>query len=136
MPSSESWLTQAIAQGALLRQATSFGLIGVINTIVGLSVFYSLLYVASFPPWLANFVGHTVAVTVSFFLNSKVTFKKPPTLHRALDFIVGFGISLIANLVVLHIGIVAGLQPGIAQLPAMVSYTVVFFLFSRYLVFR
>lgn len=120
----------------LLRQAVTFGLVGVVNTLVGLTVFYSFLYIVGTPPGVSNVIGHCVAVSGSFFLNSKFTFKRAPSAKRAIQFFFVFGVSLAVNLAVLQGGIAAGLSPGIAQLPAMVTYTAVFFLMSRFHVFK
>lgn len=120
----------------LFRQAVKFGLVGVINTVVGLTVFYGFLYLVGTSPGMSNVIGHCVAVCGSFFLNSTFTFNRAPSVKRAIQFLFAFGLSLAVNLVVLHGGIAMGLSPGIAQLPAMVTYTCVFFLVSRFHVFR
>lgn len=120
----------------LVRQVIAFGLVGVVNTCVGLGVFYAMLYLAGAAPGVSNVVGHLVGVCVSFLLNSKVTFQKRATIARAARFLVAFGASLAVNLAVLYGGIALGLSPGLAQLPAMVSYTATFFLISRLFVFR
>lgn len=120
----------------LLLQAVAFGLVGVVNTLVGLTVFYGFLYIVGTPPGVSNVIGHCVAVCSSFFLNSKFTFNHAPSAKRAIQFFFGFGVSLAVNLAVLHGGIEMGLSPGIAQIPAMVTYTGVFFLMSRFYVFK
>lgn len=120
----------------LLRQAVTFGLVGIVNTLVGLTVFYGFLFVVGAPPGVSNVIGHCVAVCGSFLLNSKFTFNRKPSVKRAIQFLFCFGASLAVNLAVLHGGIAMGLSPGIAQLPAMVAYTCVFFLMSRFLVFK
>ena len=120
----------------LFRQAVTFGLVGVVNTLVGLAVFYGFLFVVGAPPGMSNVIGHCVAVCVSSLLNSKFTFNQRPSVKRAIQFLFCFGFSLAVNLAVLHGGIAMGLSPGFAQFPAMVAYTAVFFLSTRFLVFK
>lgn len=119
-----------------MAQAMRFGLVGVINTLIGVSVIYGMMYLVKASPVLANLAGHSIALCVSFFLNSWFTFEQRPTRGHAIGFLGIFGVSYLVNLGVLLLGGVAGLDPAIAQLPAMVSYTIVFFLISRYVVFR
>ncbi|MDR4889485.1 GtrA family protein [Fredinandcohnia sp. QZ13] len=51
-----------------------FLLVGVINTLVGLSSIFLLLDVVSLSYWLSTFVGHSIGAGVSYMLNRQFTF--------------------------------------------------------------
>lgn len=52
-----------------------FILVGIVNTIVGLSFMYLFLHVAGFSYWLSTFLGNSIGACVSFLLNRNFTFK-------------------------------------------------------------
>lgn len=52
-----------------------FLLIGVLNTMVGLSVTFLLLHAAEQSYWMSTFLGNTVGAVCSFLLNRMFTFK-------------------------------------------------------------
>jgi putative flippase GtrA len=52
-----------------------FLLVGVINTVVGLSSMLLLLNLWGFSYWLATFTGNSIGAGTSFFLNRTFTFK-------------------------------------------------------------
>ncbi|RFB15029.1 GtrA family protein [Bacillus sp. HNG] len=51
-----------------------FLLVGVINTLVGLSSIFLLLQVVSLSYWLSTFVGNSIGAGVSYMLNRRFTF--------------------------------------------------------------
>lgn len=52
-----------------------FLLVGIINTLVGLSVMYLCLHGFSFSYWESTFIGNTIGAIVSYLLNRTFTFK-------------------------------------------------------------
>jgi len=52
-----------------------FLMVGIINTIVGLSSMYLFLHLFHFSYWLSTFLGNTIGCCVSYFLNRSFTFK-------------------------------------------------------------
>lgn len=121
----------------LLRQAVTFGLVGLVNTAVGLTVIYVMMFGVGASPVVANMVGYGVGLCVSFTLNSRITFRQGLTVLSGLRFIAAFAISYFANLVCLVTLIgPGGISPTYAQLGSMVIYTLVFFLLSRFFVFN
>jgi putative flippase GtrA len=51
-----------------------FLLVGVINTIVGLTSMYTLLHFVGLSYWPATFIGNSIGAAVSYFLNKTFTF--------------------------------------------------------------
>ncbi len=68
-----------------------YALVGVLNTAVHWCIFLSLFYLAGMPQGPANFIGFACAVTVSFFVNARVTFKSSATLSRYVGYTVFLG---------------------------------------------
>jgi len=52
-----------------------FILIGVLNTIIGISIIFLLLEVFKLSYWISTFIGNSVGATVSYYLNRNFTFK-------------------------------------------------------------
>jgi putative flippase GtrA len=77
-------LHDSARERATMFKAVSFGLIGVVNTAVDFSVFSAGYYLLSLPIVAANMLSWAVAVTCSYFLNSRITFSIDS--HRELSF--------------------------------------------------
>lgn len=61
----------------LLKRTNSFIrflLVGLINTLTGLSIIYFVLHFLNGSYWTATFIGNTIGATVSYFLNKEFTF--------------------------------------------------------------
>ncbi|MGG1574650.1 GtrA family protein [Fictibacillus sp. NRS-1165] len=66
-----------------------FLMVGVINTLVGLSVIYLLIHAAGATYWIATFLGNTVGACVSYVLNRMFTFKSStPVAGSMIRFII------------------------------------------------
>ncbi|MGG5253193.1 GtrA family protein [Neobacillus sp. SM06] len=61
-----------------------FLLVGVVNTIVGLSAMYFFLHGLSFSYWTATFIGNSVGAVVSYFLNRTFTFKSSTAVGKSM----------------------------------------------------
>ena len=120
-----------------MMAALRFGLVGVLNTLVGLTVIWTLLLlgVGDYP---ANACSYAVGLCVSFVLNRVWTFevRGPVAGEEVARFLTVFALSYAANLGVLTIMRGLGFaQSLIGQGAAMATYSVCFFLLSRHFVF-
>lgn len=61
-----------------------FLLVGVINTIVGLSAMYVFLHGFSCSYWVSTFIGNTIGAIVSYFLNRTFTFKSKTAVRSSM----------------------------------------------------
>lgn len=61
-----------------------FLLVGVINTIVGLSAMYLLMHGFSFSYWASTFLGNLIGACVSYFLNRIFTFKSSADVGKSI----------------------------------------------------
>ena len=79
--------------------AIRFLLVGVINTLVGLSIIYAAMYFFGFGIKSANLIGYLVGIMVSFTLNKKWTFKNRDRIGASLiRYLVVIGVAYVANL--------------------------------------
>jgi putative flippase GtrA len=68
-------MIQALLRRSLVRQFIKYSLVGVLNTMVDFGVYISLTRFAGLHFLLANAVSFLVAVTLSFWLNRRWTFR-------------------------------------------------------------
>lgn len=67
----------------MLQPFFRFLIVGVINTLVGLSIIYILLHIAGLSFWLATFIGNSIGAVVSYTLNKTFTFKSSATVSKS-----------------------------------------------------
>ena len=132
---------------ALNRPFFRFLLVGVFNTIVGLSVIAILLNVVQANYWVATFVGNGVGALVSYMLNKRFTFRSNASVFGSLwkffaVTLVCYGLSYGAGLVFSRMiaaavpAIPASYVEDIAALLGTGLYTVSNFLGHKYFTFR
>jgi putative flippase GtrA len=111
---------------------------GVANTAIGYGVFLALLALFNTNPAYANAIGYGVALIAAFILNKIFVFNQSTTDRSTIPkFILAFAISFAINQLILFIvyrGM--GVPAEIAQVFAMSSYTVAFYLFNKEFVFN
>jgi len=61
-----------------------FLIVGLINTLVGLSIMYVLYHLANQSYWLSTFIGNSVGAVVSFILNRSFTFKSNGSIQKSI----------------------------------------------------
>lgn len=123
---------------ALFAAFVRFGLIGLVNTVVGFAVIVALMAGAGWTPLAANVGGYGVGLTVSYLLNRRFLLPQRPARRGSLPrFVLAFLLAYGVNLGVLWVGLHVVAAPAIpAQAVAVASYAVVFFLLCRFHVFR
>lgn len=122
----------------MLARLLRFGLTGLANSAVGWAVIFAGLW-AGMSGQAANAVGFGVGLVLSFTLNRRFVFGVTGKVRAPefLRFLAAFAIAYGANLAVLFAAeSVLGADNPIAQLPAIGTYVVIFFLLSQFVVFR
>lgn len=118
-----------------LGQAMRYGLVGVLNTVVGVSTIFAMLTWTPAGPFLANASGYALSLMVSFFLNRSFTFKAADRGFPVIKFLIAFAIAYGANVIALAIGLWLFKNPYLGQAPGIATYPIVFFFLSRFYVF-
>lgn len=129
------WFTQL--PDKLHARMAAFSLVGVANTIAGVSVI-AIAHVLGASPVLANVFGYGTGLLVSFSLNSRITFQRRIvdryTVARFLGaFIAAFLVNMAVVLAVTDVLMKRGLLASLAGVPL---YTIVFYVLCEYWVFR
>lgn len=84
--------------GKLIRQVLSFGIIGVLNTLLGIvliEIFYNL---CGWNYWVSSITSYVIGSIYSFFANKKLTFRvqgntKITAIRFAINTIICYGIA-------------------------------------------
>jgi putative flippase GtrA len=119
------------------RELMRFALTGVANTAVGLAAITFAQTILSLGPYLSNAFGYGVGLACSYALNSRWTFRAGAgSAARPARFVVAFALAYGANLAVLHGLLTAGTPWLYAQLAALATYSALFFVLCKFVVFR
>jgi putative flippase GtrA len=132
-------LEQAWHRRAISLKALSFGMIGVVNTLVDLGVFLIALNVFALPLVPANVLAWLVAVTGSYVMNSFITFAHESGRQLRLRDYGGFVASGIAGVVTnTTVLVIASYWMPVlsAKLLAILASFLVNFSLSHFVVFR
>jgi putative flippase GtrA len=112
--------------------------VGVINTLVGLSVIYLCMYALHATDTIANLAGYSVGLLCSFVLNRRWTFSsQDPITSQLVRFLLVLLVAYLANLgTVLGLTRLFGLNRYLAQAIGTGPYTAIGYLGSRFFAFR
>lgn len=129
-----SGVSSLLGKSSVLR----YGLVGLANTAIGLSLIYAFKYFAGFGDALANFLGYAIAVVFSYVANSRWTFQyKGPDSSGAAKFLITLAAAYLCNLLTVLTAIhVFGIDGYWAQPLGIAPYAVVGYLGNRYFAFR
>lgn len=124
-------------RSSLFDHAWRYGVVGVINTIVGLSVIMALHIVVGLGVIVSNIAGYALGWALSFILNRSWTFAHDgPAARAALAWVVLVLFAFGANLLILAGLQVLGFVYGIAQIAGSAAYSVIVFIGARYVIFN
>jgi len=118
-----------------LQQFIKYLLVGGLNTVLSTAIIF-IVQAAGARPVVANLVGYAIGITVSFALNSKITFRTAVTRHSALRFLIVMLVSYLANLATLLSVLHLTHAPYVAQLCGIPVYVIVGFLGNKYWAMR
>ena len=123
-----------------------FVMVGILNTIVGLSVMYLLLHALHLSYWNSTFIGNSIGAIVSFFLNRSFTFKSQNAVSKpAIRFIVvilccyfisyDLGKNLVSAILISNHFFIEKIRTDLAVLVGTGLYTVLNYLGQKLFVF-
>lgn len=117
----------------MLRVFAKYFSVGVLNTILHWAVFGFLVFYLKYNQASANLLGFIVAVTFSFFMNAKFTFKATVTTGRYILFVTFMGVlSFLTGAASDSLEV----NPLITLIIFSCLSLICGFLYSRYVVFR
>ena len=118
-------------------QFLRFALAGVANTMFGFLVFWIANQLLGWHIAVANAAGYALSLVLAYLLNRFFVFSDQVAVRGSVAiFLACFAAAFLVNQAVLWIvDAITGWHPGIVQLIAMASYTLVFFLLNKLVVF-
>ena len=117
----------------MLKVFAKYFSVGVLNTILHWAVFGFLVYYLKYNQAPANLFGFLVAVTFSFFVNAKFTFKATITTGRYILFVTFMGLlSFLTGAASDCLGV----NPVFTLIIFSALSLICGFLYSKYIVFR
>jgi len=122
----------------MLARLFRFGLAGLANSAVGWAVIFGGLW-AGMSGLAANAAGFGVGLVLSFTLNRRFVFGVTGAVRgrEVARFLAAFAVAYGINVAVLHAGqSVLGADSPWAQLPAIGTYVLIFFVLSQLFVFK
>ena len=118
-----------------LIQFLTFNLVGIVNTLFGFSLIFSLMFFG-LSATVSNAIGYFFGAILSYFLNKKYTFKSTSQSRKeAIKFFTVLFISYIINFLTLQ-WLLTFMNPYYAQLISAVIYTLSSFILAKFFVFN
>lgn len=124
-----------LLSGSMLGQFIRYNAVGVVNTLVGFSIIFGLMFLG-IDPTVSNAIGYGVGGVLSFYLNKKYTFQSTGNaIKQALYFFMVLGVSYLLNFMTLQF-LLPRTDAYIAQLISAVVYTLSSFILAKRIVFK
>ena len=118
------------------RSLTRFGIVGIINTIAGLTIIFAAKWLGELGDVVANLVGYGAGAIISFTLNGRWTFGYDGARGAAfVRFIAVLAVAYVLNLLTVLGALRLGLNSYVAQALGIVPYFAFSYLASKHLVF-
>lgn len=121
-----------------IRQFIKFGLVGVLNTIITLSIIFVFMKLLNVSYILSNVIGYLFGFVNSFMLNKIWTFKSKKSIGSesfffVLIFVVCYFIQL-TFLIILKEKLLV--KPEYAQIISMILYSIINFSGNKFITFK
>ncbi len=118
-------------------ELAKFASVGVLNTVVGLAIIYSLKWYRHWGDVAANLVGYLVCIGLGFVLNGRWTFERSAlnAWHLVGYFLVA-GVAYLMNLMAVLVSMRSHNLPGdLAQLVGVPVFTLTSYFLNKFFVF-
>ena len=127
----------ACERRSVIRQLIKYCIVGLGNTLIGLSLIYIAMSTFGLSPALSNLMGFGITFIVSYWLNRRWTFQSNANVKSSMLIFaavcgVGYFLNLGAVLAAINL---AQINPYMAQLFGVAIYAGFVFLGSRFLAF-
>lgn len=112
-------------------------IVGVINTIIGYGIIFSLMYIGVSPE-ISNIIGYAIGICVSYVLNKIYTFKSKTHPKREFPkFVISLLLAYVLNFFTLLICIrMIHINAYMSQIISGIVYTLSSFVFAKYFAFN
>lgn len=119
----------------VLIEFFTYNLVGVINTLVGFSIIFLLMFLG-LGALESNFIGYFLGAILSYNLNKRYTFKNTQNSKKQIvKFFAVLALAYLLNFITLQ-WLLGFLNPYLAQLISAVVYTLSSFILAKLVVFK
>ena len=127
----------ALIARLLSHTAVRFVIVGVINTLTGLSVIFLLKWALAVPDVAANLAGYGLGLIVSYFLNARWTFSfRGPLRAGSWRFILTIVVAYLTNLATVSAALYwFSINSYVSQAAGVAPYALVTYFLSKHFVF-
>lgn len=128
----------AASKTIVIQLLSRFIVVGALNTLLGFTIVFALMYIFGVSPELSNLIGYSVGLFTTYFSHRKFTFNSNQAKFREfIKFVTVFCISYVSNFLFLfflihHLKV----NSGVSQFLALMIYIVCSFLMNKYFVFN
>lgn len=110
-----------------------YAAVGVLNTAIHWAVFFGMLRYLGTDQALSNFLAFCIAVTFSFFVNTKVTFQSTATTIRYVLYVAFMGfLSILAG----YVADYNAITPWITLITFSTTSLLCGYIYSKHIVFK
>lgn len=114
-----------------------FLIVGALNTAIGLSAIYALMFFWGIDPFLSNLTGYLFGIMVGYRLNRFWTFSaRQGSRWSLLSYFMVASASYAVNIIVVFLSIKLNADPYLAQLAGIGSYTILAYVGNTKFVFK
>lgn len=136
-----TWNKLSTTENKLVKffvQGVKFGLVGILNTLITMVVFYLLNTLLGVWYIIANPIAYTVGFTNSYIMNRIWTFKsKGSVKEQSIPFLLVFGTCFLLQWgLSIFLKEYIGMSVNLATIIAMAFYMVINFLGHKYITFK
>ena len=119
----------------MFAQFFKYNIVGIVNTLVGFSIIFLLMFVG-LTPTVSNAIGYGLGAILSYFLNRRYIFKAENNSQtQMLRFFMVLGVAYMLNYVALQ-WLLGVMNPYGAQVLSAMVYTVSSFTLAKFFVFK
>lgn len=121
-----------------LSQIARFVVVGLVNTAIGYALFSGFFFLTNLSAPVSNALSYLIVILIALCLYRHFVFETSSKLavRDLFTYLVCATAAFSLNLLVLVTLINLGLRAPVAQIGAMVAYTVCFYLLNRLVVFK
>jgi putative flippase GtrA len=122
----------------LILEIGRFGIVGVIRTILGITIIFVPYNLWGVNYVLCNIVGYSIGLITGFILHKKWAFKSHGEWNKeVIPYFVTFGVGFLVNMILLLLFAERlGLNKNISQVLAICGFTITNYLGSKFWTFR
>lgn len=123
-----------------IKQLFKFGIVGIFNNIIALSVYYIVVFINARLYIFGNILGFLISVMNAYFMNSKYVFKNKEQSHvkkQIAKTYIAYGVSLGLSTLILYVSVeIFGISEKIAPFISLMITVPINFLANKIWIYK